>query len=206
LRDCPISPSPPHTHDVLPRCHLTFSEAQLIGKIGVNKKDKWQRRLEVVATCLFGLGRGSGLPNNPVHRPVALPMTLARGWTNEREPALALGLWPLGMGFRLLACRTSTSVPSAKALGFSRTTFPFLTLPRIVMVRLRAFWCRGIFRSKNTCSGSHSQSLGTRARILCPLIALGSDVLNRGGFQAGAATSRLRHAQEIHKQVTFSMR
>src|SRR5437588_12697434 len=91
-------------------------------------------------------------------------MTLASRSANERGPALTLGLRPLGADLRFLAGRTSTSVPSAKALGFSRTTFPFLTLPRIVMARLRGFWGHVIlaeFAVSEQCELCHSSTRST---------------------------------------------
>ena len=49
--------------------------------------------------------------------------------------ALLVDLRGLAGAFRFLTGRTSTSVPSGIACGLSRTTFPFLILPRTAIIR-----------------------------------------------------------------------
>src|SRR5437870_2477290 len=72
-------------------------------------------------------------------RCLALPITFRKRSARERGRDFGLpGLAFLAADFRTFARRTSTSVPSGKARGFSSSTLPFLTLPRTVMLNLHA--------------------------------------------------------------------
>src|SRR5205823_1581980 len=54
---------------------------------------------------------------------------------SARLRGASLVLRELAAGFRFFTARTSTSVPPGRAFGSSRTTLPFLILPRTVRTR-----------------------------------------------------------------------
>src|SRR5688572_18558357 len=62
-------------------------------------------------------------------------MTFANRSANDRGRAFGwAGLRVFALGLRFFTGRTSTSVPSAIAFGSLKSTLPFLTLPRTVML------------------------------------------------------------------------
>ena|ERR1022692_3835910 len=69
-------------------------------------------------------------------------MTFARRSANVRGRAVAFGFLVLADGLGFFAGRTSTCVPSGRALGSSKTTLPFFILPRTAMTNLRGFIVR----------------------------------------------------------------